>query len=209
MSALVEPAFNPTLAEVDFGTLPKAAPARTRSFDALTTGRLVEMRSDHQLVTAVAAPIPRAEKKDGYRIAVTLAGDLPVGEIRALVSMTTDDAGQPSLAVPVTARVAPEITLSSTTLVFSHVSPEAGATRSIDIQKQGSADLAIESVRVEPAGAFTTKVDEVHPGQSYRLFVGIPADARTGFHRATIFVRTNCSGESELRAYAWAVVTQP
>ena len=68
------------------------------------------------------------------------------------------------------------------------------------------ADLKIENLQVKPEGAFTLKLEEVKAGQAYKVVLGIAPDAKKGYSRGTVSIKTNVPGETDLQVYFYALL---
>ena len=79
-------------------------------------------------------------------------------------------------------------------------------TKVVEIEKAGNPDLKIESLQVKPEGAFTAKLEEVRAGQAYKIVIGIAPDAKKGYSRGTVSIKTNVPGETDLQVYFYALL---
>jgi hypothetical protein len=99
-----------------------------------------------------------------------------------------------------------EVNVKPRTSNFGKVKRGEAATRTVEITKSGKADLKIEGVELKPEGLVAAKVEEVTPGQSYKIVLTLGADAKEGFSRGTLTIRTNCPGENEIQVYVYTLV---
>jgi hypothetical protein len=200
--------FRPSVTELNFGAVKKGAAIPPKTFDVLTSGSqsFVDIKTDSEQVKASYEPLPPEEKKQGYRVTVRVEGALPVGQLRSLVSIGTTVASQKTLTVPVLAQVEGEIRVKPRTFNFGKVKRGDSTTHAVEIEKSGNPDLKIESVTVKPEGAFTATLEEVKPGQAYKIVLGIAPEAKDGYSRGTVTVRTNCPGETELQVFFYALL---
>jgi hypothetical protein len=208
ISGKVAQPFRPTVSELNLGTIQKGKPVEAKTFDVLTNSSqsIVDIKTDNELVKASYTPIPAEEKKQGYRVTVNVDGMLPVGSLRSTVSIGTTVAAQKTIQIPVLALVEGEIAVKPRTFNFGKVKHGETPTKTVEIEKAGKADLKIESVQVKPEGAFTAKLEEVKAGQSYRIVLGIARDAKDGYSRGTVSIKTNCPGETDLQVYFYALL---
>jgi LEA14-like dessication related protein len=209
ISGRVAQPFRPTVPEVNFGTVKKGDGSATKTFEVHTNSAqsIVEIKTDNDHVKAAYELLPATSKDQGYRITVTLTGPLPVGQLRAIISMSTTVAAQKLLTVPVLALVEGELALTPRTFNWGKVKRAEAGTKTVEVQKPaGAADLKIESVEVKPDGAFTTKLEEVEAGRKYRIVLGLAPEAKDGYSRATMTIKTNCPGETVLQVYFYALL---
>ena len=61
-------------------------------------------------------------------------------------------------------------------------------------------------LQVKPEGAFTAKLEEVKAGQTYKIVIGIAPDAKKGYSRGTVSIKTNVPGETDLQVYFYALL---
>jgi hypothetical protein len=208
ISGKVTQPFRPAVTELNFGTLKKTAKVEPKTFEVLTNSSqsIVEIKTDNPQVTATYELLPVEQKKQGYLITVKIDGTLPVGQLRSIVSIGTTVASQKTIAIPVLATVEGEVNVKPRTFNWGKVKRGDAGTKIVEIEKKGDADLKLESVQVKPEGAFTATVEEVKPGQSYRIVLGIAKDAKDGYSRGTVNVKTNCPGETDLQIYFYALL---
>jgi hypothetical protein len=200
--------FRTSITEVNFGTVQKGTPIPDKTFDVITSGAqaITEIKTDNEQVKASYERIPEAEKVPGYRVTVKVEGVLPVGQLRSLVSIGTTVASQKTLTVPVLAVVEGEVTVKPRTFNFGKVKRGEPTTKTVEIEKAGNADLKIENVSVKPEGTFTAKVEEVKGGKAYKIVLGVAPDAKDGYSRGTVSIKTNVPGETDLQVYFYALL---
>lgn len=208
LSGRVSLPFRTSVTEVNFGTVQKGAPIAEKTFDILTSSAqaLTDIKTDNEQVKASFERIPDAEKVSGYRVTVKVEGLLPVGQLRALISIGTTVASQKTITIPVLAVVEGEVTVKPRTFNFGKVKRGEATTKTVEIEKAGKSDLKIEDVQVKPEGAFTAKVEEVKSGQAYRIVLGVSPDAKDGYSRGTVSIKTNVPGETDLHVYFYALL---
>ena len=102
----------PSVTELNFGTLRKGTAVPPKTFEVLISGAqsITDAKTDHEQVKVEYAPIPADEKKQGYKLTVSLDGLLPVGQLRSNISLTTTVPAQKTVTIPVLALVEGEIT---------------------------------------------------------------------------------------------------
>ncbi len=200
--------FHVTITELNYGMIKKGQPMEPKSFEIMTggSGTITDARSDNPQVKAAFEPLPASSRMKGYKITVTVDGSLPVGQLRSMVTLTTDVPAQRALTVPVIAMVEGEINVKPRTFNFGKVKKGDGTTKIVEIEKSGAPDLKIEGVEVKPEGAFTAKLEEVKPGQAFKLVLALAADAKEGYSRGTVTIKTNCAGENLIQVYFYALV---
>jgi Protein of unknown function (DUF1573) len=198
----------PSVTELNFGTLRKGTPIEAKTFEVLISGAqsITDIKADNEQVKATFEAIPAEEKKPGYRITVNFDGMLPVGPFRSTLSIGTTVPAQKVVTIPVLALVEGEIALKPRTFNFGKVKRGDTTTKVVEIEKTGKSDLKIENVVVKPEGSFTAKVEEVNAGKSYRIVLGIAPDAKEGYSRGTVSIKTNCPGETDLSVYFYALL---
>jgi Protein of unknown function (DUF1573) len=208
LSGRVAQPCRPSVTELNFGTLRKGASVEPRTFEILISGAqsITDVKVDNELVKASFEPIAAEEKKQGYKITVKLDGLLPVGQLRSTLSVGTTVPAQKIVTIPVLATVEGEIALKPRTFNFGKVKAGDAATKVVEIEKAGNADLKIEDVQVKPEGAFTAKLEEVTGGKSYKIVLGIAPTAKEGYSRGTVSIKTNCPGETDLAVYFYALL---
>jgi hypothetical protein len=208
ISGRVAQPFRPTVTELNFGSVKKGQEVPPKTFDILTNSSqsIVDIKTDKPEVKASYELLPLSEKQQGYRITVKLEGDLGVGQIRSTISITTTVPAQKTIAIPVLAIVEGEIDVTPRTFSWAKVKVAEAPTKVVELKKSGKADLKIENVTVKPEGAFTAKVEEAEAGKHYRIVLSVAPDAKPGFSRGTMTIKTNCPGEDELSVYFYALL---
>jgi hypothetical protein len=205
--------LEPSVRQVEFGSLPKASAgaARIRMLDFVSFrgDGITDARTDPPFEVVGWERIAAPNQRDRHRITVRLADPAPVGDVSTDIRIVTTALKQRTITVPVSARVEPEVRVSPRTFNFGAVRRgDPRATKTIEIDKTGEAPLAIESVRVDPLGGFTTRVEEVQPGRRYRLIVAVSPEVADRYVRGIVTIRTNCPGETEVPLYCFALVNR-
>jgi hypothetical protein len=198
----------PSVSELNFGSLQKGSKLEPKTFEVLVSGAqsITDIKTDSDQVKAEYEAIPAEEKKAGYRVKVTLNGPLPVGQLRSMISIGTTVPAQKIVQIPVLAMVEGEVSLKPRTFNFGKVKKGDSVTKIVEIEKAGNPDLKIESVQVKPEGAFTAKLEEVNAGKTYKIVLGIAPEAKEGYSRGTVSIKTNVPGETDLSVYFYALL---
>jgi hypothetical protein len=131
---------------------------------------------------------------------------LPVGQLRSMLSIGTTVPSQKIITLPVLALIEGEVSLKPRTFNFGKVKKGDATTKVVEIEKAGKSDLKIENIAVKPEGAFTAKLEEVTPGKTYKIVLAIAPDAKEGYSRGTVSIKTNCPGETDLQVYFYAML---
>lgn len=208
ISGKVTQPFRPAVTELNFGSLRKGEAVEPKSFEILTNGTqsITDIKVDNEQVKASFEQLPAAENRQGYKITVRIDGPLPVGQLRALMSVGTTVASQKLITIPVLALIDGEIAVKPRTFNFGKIKKGDTTTKTVEIEKAGAADLKIESITVKPEGAFTAKLETVTEGKSYKIVLGVAPEAKAEYSRGTVMIKTNCPGETDLQVYFYALV---
>src|SRR5262249_38201328 len=153
---------------------------------------ITDVKTDNPQVKVEYAPLPPDDKKgSGYKVTVSLEGLLPVGQLRSTLSLNTTVPAQKNVSIPVLALVEGEVVGKPRSTSFGTVKLGDAVTKVVEIEKAGNADLKIENLEVKPEGAFTAKLETVKEGQSYKVVLGIAPEAKKGYSRGTVSIKTN------------------
>jgi hypothetical protein len=208
LSGRVAQPCRPSVTEVNYGSLRKGEPVPEKSFEVLISGAqsITDIKADNEQVKPSFEALPAESGKQGYKVTVKLEGMLPVGQFRSTLSIGTTVPAQKIVSIPVLALVEGEVSLKPRTFNFGKVKVGDPVTKVVEIEKAGKADLKIEDVQVKPEGAFTAKLEPVNDGKSYKIVLGIAPNAKPGYSRGTVSIKTNCPGETDLSVYFYALL---
>jgi hypothetical protein len=137
---------------------------------------------------------------------VQYAKGAPVGLLRESIWIDTDLAVKPRINLVAVGSVEGEVTVSPATLNLGRVKPGDSVTTPFIVSKTGAADLIVDEVTANPSGVFEAAFKELEKGRKYEVTLKIAADAKRGFQKGTITVRTNVEGEHVVQAYFYAFV---
>lgn len=208
MTGKISAAFKSSVTEVNFGRIRKGQPTEVQTFNILVGGGVQadvkDVRPDFSQVKATIEPVDASTGARMYKINVRIEGDLPVGALRANLSVATTLSSQSVINVPVTALVEGEVNVSPRTFNFGNVTPSGESVREVLVDKTGNPDLKIEGLKFEPEGAFVGTVEEVKSGAAYKIVLRPGKDLKKGYQRGTLTISTNCKGEERLLVYFYA-----
>lgn len=148
-----------TPGSANFGAVDQGAPAErklTLNYAGNNNWVVKEIKSPQSYITAEAvmlgAPVNGLVN---YEIVVKLAADAPVGTIRELLTIVTNDVANPEVPLPVEARVESEFTLQPDLLTLGTV--PAGQTKTMNLVVRGRKPFKIE------------KIEATHPGETFSV----------------------------------------
>ncbi len=208
LTGRISAAFKTSVTEVNFGRIRKGQATEAQTFDILVgpgvSADVRDVRPDFSQVKATVLPVEGATGARLYKVSVKIEGDLPVGALRANLSIATTLTSQAVITVPVTALVEGEVNVTPRTFNFGNVTAGGDSLREVLVDKSGNPDLKIESLRFDPEGAFTGTVEEVKAGSAYKVIIRPGKDLKKGYQRGTLTISTNCKGEERLLVYFYA-----
>jgi hypothetical protein len=212
MKGDVLPPFYVEPSALQFGKFSKSDPSEPLDFMVVVTAGTpahitsVNVSNDRITVEPKGEPEKREDGSTAYHYAARVRAGADVGLLRESVIVESDFKEMKSLAVPVVADVAGEVQLSERNLNFGSCSAGETKSKELVITKTGEGNLVIEGVAVVPPGAFKTEVIPVEEGRKYRIRVSLLPDGPAGYHKGSVEIRTNCPGESLIKAWFHAFV---
>ena len=150
----------------------------------------------------------RADGSVAHHYVAQVSEGARVGLLRETVTVVTDLKSMPRTAISATADVAGEVMLSLQNLNFGACKAASGKTKELIVNKTGAADLEILGVDVLPKGKFDGKVELIEKGRKYKVSVTLRSDAKPGYVKGSINIKTNCPGETLVRAWFHAFITK-
>ncbi|MGQ0633321.1 MAG: DUF1573 domain-containing protein [Planctomycetaceae bacterium] len=164
---------------VQFGGITRGADAEQR-IDVAYAGRqnwaIRNVVSKNPAVVGRVVETRRAGGRVNYDLFVTVKGAAPAGEIRELLTLMTDDAGNPQIPVLVEARVENEYSVTPELVDFGTLRP--GDRKTMNVVVRGKKPFAIEKVESEKsADIFEVRLpQESRPLHVVPLTMVAPAD---------------------------------
>lgn len=149
--------------------------------------RALEVRSTSPFVLVRSEPLARGGKQ-GFKLLVSLAPDIPLGRLEERIEVRTDHERQPRLRIPVLGLVHGPIIAFPDRLQLPPHEPEAEATVALE-RVAGEGPIPLE--RIEPPPGFEVQSREVLPGKRTEIVLrrtaGLPPGPYAGVLR--IFLR--------------------
>ncbi|HMS15986.1 MAG TPA: DUF1573 domain-containing protein [Planctomycetota bacterium] len=210
--AEVMPPLFVTPPTLEMGTFSKAEASRKVSFRVVVSpGASVNLKgvSSTSPLLTVEPEGSWTDNADGSRSMAYIAqfkSGAPVGLLRESVWIDTDLPTKPRVDIVAVGSVEGEVTVSPATLNLGRVKAGDAITTSFVVSKSGESDLRIESVMANPAGVFEAAFKELEKGRKYEVTLKIGADAKRGFQKGTVSIKTNVVGENIVQAYFYAFV---
>jgi hypothetical protein len=147
---------------VNFGTVDQGAGSQRKlklAYAGRPDWKINEIRSPKSYYKAEAVETSRGNGLANYDINVTLLPDAPVGALRDLLTVITNDANSPEVPLPVEARVEAEFTVQPEFWALGSVT--AGMTKTTNIVIRGRKPFKIEKIEgTTPNERFKVKLPE-------------------------------------------------
>jgi hypothetical protein len=186
---------------IQFGTLSRGQEA-TRELDIEYAGianwQILNVTKPTPYLDVIHEEIYRKPGQVGYRLCVTLKPLTPVGTIRDVIMVETNDPGAPQFAVVVTGQVQPDLVVTPAHLSMGTVRPGQSVTRQVLVRgKKPFHVLGVEG------GAESFQVDKPDGAQSFhRVIVRFAGSDEPGTRQCTFRIQTDLADDSaaEFRA---------
>jgi hypothetical protein len=137
----------------EFGPITKGTD-ETRKIGIAYAGRgnwkIKDVISKNPNVTAKLVETRRDATNVNYDLSVVVKGSTPLGELRDLLTLVTDDAGNPYIPVLVEGRVEPEFVVSDV-IAFGNLVP--GEKKTMNVMVRGKNPFLIEKIESEKTSA--------------------------------------------------------
>lgn len=212
VKADVMPPYYVVPQSIELGSFSKVEDSREATFRIVVSpGSRVSIKSvaSTSPLLSVVPDGPLEERPDGSRsqtYTVQFKKGAPVGLLRESIWIDTDLPTKPRTDIVAIATVEGEVAVSPATLNLGRVKPGDTVLTPFIVTKSGTADLIIQSVGTSQEGAFEAASREVENGRKYEVTLKISPDAKKGFQKGTLNIRTNVQGEGLLQAYFYAFV---
>jgi Protein of unknown function (DUF1573) len=146
----------------EFGAITRGADAE-RKIAVAYAGRdnwtIKDVVSKSPNVVAKAVETGRGSGRVNYELQVTVKGNAPAGDMRELITLVTDDAGNPNIPVLVEARIENEYTVSPELVSFGTVAP--GERKTVNVVVRGKKPFMIEKIESDKtAGTFEVRLPQ-------------------------------------------------
>ena len=209
LSGRVAQPVRPSVTELNFGTLRKGTAVAPKTFEVLISGAqsITDIKTDNEQVKASTSRSRPRRRSRATASTVTLEGMLPVGQLRSHALDRDDRPGAEDRHDPGARprrgrdrRQAPHVQLRQ------GQAPARPRRRSSRSRRPATPTSRSRDVQVKPEGAFTAKLEEVKAGKTYKIVLGIAPDAKEGYSRGTVSIKTNVPGETDLQVYFYALL---
>lgn len=214
VSGEVLPPYYVKPSALNFGKFSKSDPSKEIPFTVVTLSGLQVEIKEVIPSSALLTVRPTGEVKKRADGSVTrsyvaqVKSGANVGLMRENVTVVTDFKNLEKTIIPVTADVVGEVLLSLQNLNFGACKSGQEKTKELVVNKSGAATLEILAVDVLPTGRFDTAVEEIEKGRKYKVRVTLRKDAKPGYLKGSVNIRTNCPGEKTVRAWFHAFVSK-
>jgi len=214
VSGEVLPPYYVKPSSFNFGKFSKSDPSKEIPFTIVTLGgtqieiKEVMPSSDLMSVRSTGDAETRADGSVMRSYVAQVKAGASVGLLRENITVVTDFKNLAKIVIPVTADVAGEVLLSLQNLNFGACKLGQEKSKEFIVNKSGAADLAIQGVDVLPPGRFDAAVEELEKGRKYKVRVTLRKDAKPGYLKGSVNIRTNCPGEKTVRAWFHAYVSK-
>ncbi|MSR74803.1 MAG: DUF1573 domain-containing protein [Planctomycetes bacterium] len=200
--------------EVNLGRVARSSPGTGGSFavnitkgvevhikEVSSSNPMVEITKDGELT-----PQPDGSQRQVFN--VRLKNGVPVGLLRESITILTDYGALQRTVITLAATIEGEVVISPTSFSMGRPKLGEGAEKEIEISKGGKDPMNIEGVEAMPNGIFSAAVKTVEEGRRWVVKVSVSKDAPKGYHRGTVLIRTNVTGEQQLRAFPYVYVVE-
>lgn len=214
ISGEVLPPYYVKPAALNFGKFSKSDASKEIPFNIVTTpGTELEIKqvvASNGLLTVreTAAAEKRADGSVSHSYVAQVKAGASVGLMRENVTVVTDFKNLEKTVIPVTADVAGEVRLSLQNLNFGACKPGQQKSKELVVTKSGKADLELLGVDVLPAGKFDATIEVLEEGRKFKIRVTLKKDAKPGYVKGSVNIRTNCPGEQTVRAWFHAFISR-
>lgn len=153
-----------TPGSANFGAVDQGAPAErklTLNYAGRNDWAIMEIKSPQSYVTATAVEMSRpGNGLVNYEVVVSLSAAAPVGTVRELLTIVTNDSANPEVPLPVEARIESEFTFQPDLLALGSV--PAGQSKTMNLVVRGRKPFKIEKIEAsQPGETFKVRLPEV------------------------------------------------
>lgn len=153
-----------TPGSANFGAVDQGAPAErklTLNYAGRNDWEIKEVKSPQSYITGAAVLTGRpGNGLVNYEVVVNLSADAPVGTLRELLTIVTNDDANPEVPLPVEARIESEFTFQPDLLALGAV--PVGQSKTVNLVVRGRKPFKIEKIEAtNPGEAFKVRLPEV------------------------------------------------
>ena len=106
--------------------------------------KIKSVKSDHEFIEAAVKETTREGGRVDYEMTVSLKPGAPVGALRHVVTLVTDDADNPDVPILVEAEVRPDIEVNPSVVSLGTMAP--GQSKTVSVVLRGKNPFKVESV---------------------------------------------------------------
>ena len=150
-----------------------------------------EVVSDSPVLHASFVATGRGQGEERiFPVLLTLRPDLPLGAFEASITIVSNHPKEPSLRIPVFARVKGDIEVSREALFLGLVKRGEGASGTLSLRARTGAGFGVDSVRTS-SDFITADLSSGDPRMDYVVTVGLSETAPPGPVRGEVVIRTD------------------